>query len=1153
MQDGDIVVLIPGILGSVLRKGDRDVWALSAGALARALGSFGRSLTDLTLREDPLDVDDLDGVTAPRLLQGVHLLPGLWKIDGYSQIAAFLKERLRLDGESYFEFAYDWRRDNRVSARKLQRRAQAWLGARRVKFPKAKLVLVGHSMGGLVARHFLEVLDGWSDTRLFVTLGAPFRGSINALDVVANGMQVPLGRIPLDDLSSMARSFTSLYQLLPTYACIEGTGAPAHLRDLPEGVPNVDRERFLAAEAFHVGMNAGALASTKAAVDGRLERYRMRPIVGIRQQTSLSARVTTGGVEVSPVLAGTDWEGDGTVPRFSAVPDELRHDSIEIFASERHSSLQNAPDVLVQLEGILSGLELGANIDRLRGANHALAPRAAPWTLDLQVPDALAVGKPLAIRARLRAPLSDPREPDPDSVDLFAYVSNLDVLSTITVPLTVGADGWHRGEAVLEVAGAFRVTVQGGAAVTAVSDVLLAYDAAASPALPGPQPVPDAVPLRWSTVARVFEAMQPFQDVRAAIEDLAPEESVVIRSEIAPYGVRHYGVRVGEIRARDPIGPTSANLHDVLGLHEYEPSTSVILDGPDAQTSVPVVASPFVDPHAPWRGRLVTVGQDGPAAVGEPTRARVDQLRGRAFRGTPMGLEVSAPPIDAVGKVVRHPSITIRGKPAPSERILVDVDLGLQADAETTAAPLTISVAETWAEIAVPVRIIPPPELVVAPEDELRAILVRRDRRSIPCTFPCTVSANAMIGGTIVVTVSFECADRFSGSAQKSFDIVAPVGSNPGRPAAPPPPDAAAPPTRPPEVTLDSAAPAPRLTVEIFRPDANNPGYLHWVVRPTANVPGLPLRLVGTSALVNPETYARGLAEQGAPRRSGFLSYFQNVVGRQIYQAAPQCFRDAYKALRAAYPDGFDIQFVSDDPYIPWELMWPDDIAGAQALCLDHPVGRWLLDYQTAMPNRLPLGPILTVAPDYAHTGWTPLPKAQEESLLLQRHHGAKPLVPAERKSFIDLLSQVPTSPMSMLHFGGHGSFDGGPGAVSIYLQDDRVYASEVETPMTRLAETGRTLVFFNACEVAAGTQVLGVSAGWAKAFLARRFGAFIAPLWPVYDDHALRMLHEIVSGAIEEKKPIGRVIRDVRRRHFRESPTYLAYLYIGDVLARFG
>ena len=44
----------------------------------------------------------------------------------------------------------------------------------------AKLVLVGHSMGGLVSRYFLEVLGGWLHTRSLFTLGTPHRGAVSS-------------------------------------------------------------------------------------------------------------------------------------------------------------------------------------------------------------------------------------------------------------------------------------------------------------------------------------------------------------------------------------------------------------------------------------------------------------------------------------------------------------------------------------------------------------------------------------------------------------------------------------------------------------------------------------------------------------------------------------------------------------------------------------------------------------------------------------------------------------------------------------------------------------------------------------------------------------------------------------------------------------
>src|SRR5262245_22378711 len=156
----DVVVCLPGITCSVLQKDGRDVWNISGGALLNALRTLGHSIGDLELEDDPADVDDLgDGVTAPELIHDVHLIPGFWKIDGYTKQVSYIEQTFDVTrGKNLFEFPYDWRRDNRVAARRLQRQAREWLTAWRESSGAndAKLVLVGHSMGGLISRYFLE-------------------------------------------------------------------------------------------------------------------------------------------------------------------------------------------------------------------------------------------------------------------------------------------------------------------------------------------------------------------------------------------------------------------------------------------------------------------------------------------------------------------------------------------------------------------------------------------------------------------------------------------------------------------------------------------------------------------------------------------------------------------------------------------------------------------------------------------------------------------------------------------------------------------------------------------------------------------------------------------------------------------------------------
>src|SRR5262245_6343409 len=146
----DVVVLLPGILGSALEKDGKSIWDVNASAIGRALFSLGGSFDELTL---PSDASTGDGVVATHLLSDAHIVPFFWKIDGYAELSRFIQVKLDLaPGEDFFEFPYDWRLDNRISAQRLAASALNWLENRRHRYPDARLILVGHSMGGLVAR-----------------------------------------------------------------------------------------------------------------------------------------------------------------------------------------------------------------------------------------------------------------------------------------------------------------------------------------------------------------------------------------------------------------------------------------------------------------------------------------------------------------------------------------------------------------------------------------------------------------------------------------------------------------------------------------------------------------------------------------------------------------------------------------------------------------------------------------------------------------------------------------------------------------------------------------------------------------------------------------------------------------------------------------
>ncbi len=448
----DVVICLPGITGSVLRKDGRDVWNISGGAVIGALTTLGKNIQGLKLEEDPPDVDDLgDGITAPEVIRDVHLIPGLWKIDGYTKMLRYIEETFDVTrGRNLFEFPYDWRRDNRVAARKLQRESDAWLKAWRTSSgaADAKLVLVGHSMGGLISRYFLECLDGWRDTRTLVTFGTPYRGSLGALDTLVNGK-----KIKFFDLTELARSFTAIHQLLPTYPCYVDDGSdPAYVDEVD--IPHLDRPRTKAALDFH--------REIRSAVDAHLEdeayvesRYGLGRIVGIKQPTRQSAVRDGERIKLLNTIGGEDPGGDGTVPRPSATPLEYEDDQGAAYSAEKHASLQNDDHVLLQLTGVLTGTVI--DWSRFKGAIPMI-------DVSLDVDDIGSSSEPVRVCA-----LPD-RDPDEDLLAVAVEVESGEECAR--QPLVRRDDAWHEAELGPLREGVYRVTVLGAGTVEPVTDLV---------------------------------------------------------------------------------------------------------------------------------------------------------------------------------------------------------------------------------------------------------------------------------------------------------------------------------------------------------------------------------------------------------------------------------------------------------------------------------------------------------------------------------------------------------------------------------------------------------------------------------------------------------------------------------------------------------
>jgi pimeloyl-ACP methyl ester carboxylesterase len=389
---GDVVVVVPGIGGSVLRdERGRDLWTVRARRILPALARFVRGKDRLQLPVGMGDSKPRDGVQVAGLLSDLHALPGFWTIDGYRRCVDTLTKRFEIERPAngrpgnLIEFAYDWRLSNRYNGRRLAEQAAIALDQwQREGHPHAKLVIVGHSMGGLVARWFLDVEGGHALTRRLITIGTPYQGSLKALGVLTNGFHKCLGPLRVD-LTDLLRSFPSVHQLLPGFSCLwagsEQSLGSNHLRlrrlqDLDTTLPAL------------AGLPAGAVADAVAfhhqlaeGADAHAGAYRLYALKGHLQPTDQAARCTPTGVDLDDLEDGrftytkytddggleplVNARGDGTVPRGSSHPPDWPDEEntptwgrVQGFATA-HSHLQNADALLDSLYQILTADRLG--------------------------------------------------------------------------------------------------------------------------------------------------------------------------------------------------------------------------------------------------------------------------------------------------------------------------------------------------------------------------------------------------------------------------------------------------------------------------------------------------------------------------------------------------------------------------------------------------------------------------------------------------------------------------------------------------------------------------------------------------------------------------------------------------------------------------
>lgn len=251
------------------------------------------------------------------------------------------------------------------------------------------------------------------------------------------------------------------------------------------------------------------------------------------------------------------------------------------------------------------------------------------------------------------------------------------------------------------------------------------------------------------------------------------------------------------------------------------------------------------------------------------------------------------------------------------------------------------------------------------------------------------------------------------------------------------------------------------------------------------------------------------------------------------------------------------LQVTSDEGWIPWELVRPDqgDPGSATTWCERFDLTRWCPG-NLSQTARIEVRSMVCIAIEESSQGT--LSGAGTGRNYLHSW--------SDDAGFEDLSPEPPTleaveelldrGGVDLWHLASHGDtdLDDADSAVIQLAQESFLRPSDIDRERQRLITARRPLVFLNVCT--AGQQGRGLTglSGWVSAWVRRgHCGALIAPVCTVADDLA-ELFARSFYDSLRSGATLGRAVRlarEVVRDKAPHDPTWLAYCAFGHPNAR--
>lgn len=304
----------------------------------------------------------------------------------------------------------------------------------------------------------------------------------------------------------------------------------------------------------------------------------------------------------------------------------------------------------------------------------------------------------------------------------------------------------------------------------------------------------------------------------------------------------------------------------------------------------------------------------------------------------------------------------------------------------------------------------------------------------------------------------------------------------------------------------------------------------------------------GLNRLTQGQDYKAGIGEVNlSPAK---VARQIKTIGRRLWdECLPPDFRTLYTERRKTWRNK-TLMIVSDDPYLPWEMVLPydSDWEDAEPWCLTFQLTRWLRrnpqgNGNEGPPGILPWKSFAVLAPSDSALLYATPEINYFKALTKTRPSKFIEPVPLTWETTLNFFE---SAAYNWVHLVGHGQHwqvnslsdavfmvEGGEGVSPHELNGQKIKSHFSAT---------RPGVVFNICEGARSGWSLSGHSGWANHFIIYGAGLYLAPAWKVSDRLAYQFM-ETLYTELNNHKTVAEAVRSARRKiRDEQNPAWLAY-----------